>query len=212
MNQMKKYFSFFILLFFCWVGSVHAKQTKIIFVGDSLTAGYGVEKHNAFPALIEKKFQEDKKFDVKVINGGVSGSTTANGQARMKWFFKSNPDIIVLSLGANDGLRGVKIEESYKNLDQSIKMALNKKIKVLLMGMQMPPNYGAEYRKKFKAMFPKLAKENKIPIVPFMLDGVAGEKEFNIEDGIHPNEKGHKKMAEMIYPYVEKLLVKDQAK
>lgn len=183
---------------------------KVIFVGDSLTAGYGVERHKAFPALIEERLKKEKKDQIEVVNGGVSGSTTANGQARMKWFFKANPDIIVIALGANDGLRGVKIEESFKNLDESIQMALNKKIQVLLMGMQMPPNYGAEYRKEFQAMFPKLAKKNKIPIVPFMLEGVAGEKEFNISDGIHPNEKGHEKIANLIYPYLVKLIKKGQ--
>ena len=126
--------------------------------------------------------------------------------------FKSKPDIIVLSLGANDGLRGVKVEQSYKNLNQSIKMALSKQIKVLLMGIQMPPNYGAEYRKKFKEMFPLLAKENQLPLVPFMLEGVAGEKDFNIEDGIHPNEKGHQKIANLIYPYIKKMITKEKSK
>jgi acyl-CoA thioesterase-1 len=203
--QLMKSFIGCLLLLIFLSEAAYTKEIKVIFVGDSLTAGYGVEKHDAFPALIEKMFKE-KKQEVKVINGGVSGSTTANGQARMKWFFKSNPDIIVLSLGANDGLRGVKIEDSFKNLDQSIKMALKKKVKVLLMGMQMPPNYGADYRKKFKAMFPRLAKENKISIVPFMLEGVAGKKKYNISDGIHPNEEGHKIMAKMIFPYVEKIV------
>lgn len=203
---------YFLLLLLPWVDPAYSAQTKIIFIGDSLTAGYGVEKHHAFPALIEKKFHAEKLIDVKIINGGVSGSTTANARARMKWFFKSKPDIIVLSLGANDGLRGVKVEQSYKNLNQSIKMALSKQIKVLLMGMQMPPNYGAEYRKKFKEMFPLLAKENQLPLVPFMLEGVAGEKDFNIEDGIHPNEKGHQKIANLIYPYIKKMITKEKSK
>lgn len=197
----------FILLLFSGQQAL-AKEVTVVFVGDSLTAGYGVEKHHAFPFLIGEKFKQAKTFSVKVINGGVSGSTTANGQARMKWFFKAKPDVIVIALGANDGLRGVKIEDSFKNLEQAIQMAKQKNIQVLIMGMQMPPNYGQEYRKSFKEMFPKLAKQNKVPLVPFMLEGVAGEKELNVADGIHPNEKGHQKIANLIYPYVLDLVKK----
>lgn len=179
------------------------KEIKVVFVGDSLTAGYGVEREKAFPFLIGEKLKKDG-ISAKVINGGVSGSTTANALSRMKWFLKSKPEIMMLALGANDGLRGISYESSKENLEKAIKIAEDHQVNIILAGMQLPPNYGKEYREQFKTIFPTLAKKHKLSLIPFLLEGVAAEKELNIEDGIHPNEKGHQKIANLVFPFIKK--------
>jgi acyl-CoA thioesterase I len=181
------------------------KQTTILFIGDSLTEGYGVAKENGYVGLIEKELK-GKGHDVKMLNGSVSGSTTSSGLKRLRWFLKAKPDILVLELGANDGLRGVKIDVSRNNLDEMIKVALENKIKVLLAGMMLPPNYGPEYTKDFKNMYLELSKKYNIKMIPFILEGVAGKKELNQADGIHPNEKGHKILKVTVLKHLEPLL------
>lgn len=193
------------LFFFLHSYEVFAQKT-IIFLGDSLTEGYGVTKEEAYPALIQAKLEKLYPKKYRVINGGISGSTTASGPSRMRWFFKAHPYVIVLALGANDGLRGIKVSESEKNLSQVIKMAQDKKIKIILCEMHLPTNYGKEYRKQFNDMFKKIHKKYKVPLIPFMLEGVGGIKKMNIEDGIHPNAKGHQKVADNILKYLEKYL------
>lgn len=183
--------------------SEQAKKT-ILFLGDSLTAGYGVEQEKAYPALIENEL--NKKTQVKVLNGGVSGSTTASGKSRLKWFLKAKPDILVLILGANDGLRGIKLEESKKNLEEIIKMAQDKGLKVILGAMLLPPNYGKEYTAQFKSMYENLKDQYKLAWIPFVLKDVAGQADKNIEDGIHPNAKGHAIIAKNLIPYLEPYL------
>lgn len=171
---------------------------KVLFLGDSLTEGYGVPKSKSYPVLVKKFLKEERKLEVEILNGSISGSTTASAASRLKWFLKAKPSVVFLALGANDGLRGIKVEESQKNLDKAITLAKEAGVKVVLAGMMVPPNYGPDYGKKFKAMYPSLAKKHNVSLIPFILEGVAGEKEFNQEDGIHPNEKGHEKMAKMI--------------
>ncbi|WP_347356802.1 arylesterase [Bdellovibrio sp.] len=168
-------------------------------MGDSLTEGYGVAKDAAFPAVLEKKLHEAGKKEWTVINAGVSGSTTASGISRMKWVFKSKPDAVILALGANDGLRGLKIEDSEKHLAQAIEYAQGQKVKVILGGLYMPPNYGKAYTDQFKKMYETLAKKYKVTFIPFILDKVAGNPKYNLADGIHPNEEGHKIIADNVF-------------
>ncbi len=183
--------------------AAHAKT--ILFLGDSLTEGYQLSREEAFPALIE---QELKKVfpSTKVINGGVSGATTASGVKRLGWYLKSKPDIIVLALGSNDGLRGLRLEQSEKNLSEVIEKAKASDIKILLVGMKMPTNYGETYRKSFEKLFVSLAKKYKIPLLPFLLEGVGGKPKLNLPDGIHPNTAGHKIMAQTVLKALRPLL------
>ena len=174
-------------------------QKKIIFLGDSLTEGLGVEKNKAYPALIQEKIINEK-LNYQVINSGVSGSTTASALNRVKWLMSSKPDVIVLALGANDGLRGLPVNESEKNLQAAIDLITNNKIKIILLGVLMPPNYGKKYTDDFKKMYLQLARKNKINLIPFILDEVAGNPKLNQADGIHPNETGHQVIAEKLFP------------
>lgn len=179
--------------------------TTILFLGDSLTEGYQLAQEEAYPALIEKEFKNQGK-NVKVINGGVSGATSASGLKRMDWYLKSNPDIMILALGANDGLRGLKLVETEKNLSLVVEKALSRKIKVILAGMKMPTNYGEAYRNQFEQIFKKVASRYKLRLIPFLLTGVAGVADLNLADGIHPNPKGHKIMANTVMKVLEKEL------
>lgn len=174
----------------------------MVVLGDSLTEGYGVAKESAFPALLEKKLvAAGKRWTV--VNSGVSGSTTASAVGRMKWIFKSKPDVVLLVLGANDGLRGLKPEESERNLAAAIEYAQSQKVRVILGGLYMPPNYGKDYTAEFKKMYERLAKKYKLDFIPFILDRVAGDPKYNLADGIHPNEEGHKIIAENIFSAVK---------
>lgn len=170
----------------------------MVILGDSLTEGYGVAKEAAFPALLEKKLADIGK-PWTIINAGVSGSTTASGISRMKWVFKSKPQVVLLILGGNDGLRGLKVAESEKNLAAAIEYAQQQKVKVVLGGLYMPPNYGKEYTDSFKKMYEDLAKKYKLTFIPFVLDKVAGDTKYNQADGIHPNEAGHKIIADNLF-------------
>ena len=183
--------------------SFGASAQTILFLGDSLTEGYRLNKSEAYPALIEKELQK-KKPALKVINGGVSGATTASGLKRLDWYLKAKPDVMVLALGANDGLRGLKVLEAEKNLSQVIEKAQSRGITVILAGMKMPTNYGESYRIEFEKVFPRLAKKYEITLIPFLLEGVGTKPELNLPDGIHPNPKGHEIMARTVLKYLEK--------
>jgi len=185
------FFSF--LLFF----SSNVFSKTIVFLGDSLTEGYQLSREEAYPAIIEEKLKKDYP-DIKIINAGVSGATSASGPKRLDWYLKAKPDILVLALGANDGLRGLKLEETEKNLSQVIEKSQTRGIKVLLVGMKMPTNYGKAYRKEFEDVFFKVSKKYNVKLVPFLLEGVGGRPELNLPDGIHPNPAGHKIMADNI--------------
>lgn len=180
-------------------------STHILFLGDSLSEGIGLDEEQSFPRLVERNLKA-KKHDVVVTNGGVSGSTSASGLTRLKWHLKKPTDILVLELGANDGLRGLKLEETQKNLIAIIQMAKDKKVKVLLLGLLMPPNYGKKYTNEFEAMYKNIAKNEKIPFHPFILKDVAGKTEFNLPDGVHPNAKGQEVVATTVTEFVEKNL------
>ncbi len=193
--------SFFLLATF----QIAYGQEKILILGDSLTEGYRLDREDSFPSQLQLQLVKNQ-HDYKVINGGVSGSTTASGLSRLKWFLKAKPKIIVIALGANDGLRGIKLEDSKENLDKLIKVAKENKLKVIIAGMQIPPNYGKEYTAKFKAIYPDLAKKYDIKLLPFLLKDVAGKKELNIEDGIHPNAAGYKIIANTVYENIKDLL------
>jgi acyl-CoA thioesterase-1 len=176
---------------------------KILFLGDSLTEGHMLSKKDSFPSLIEVKLKSEFGKEQSILNGGVSGSTTASGLSRLRWFMKAKPTVLVLALGANDGLRGFSLDESYKNLEKIIDFAIENKLKVLLCGMKMPPNYGKKYQDGFLSNFEKLKAKYKIPYFPFLLKGVGGKTELNLDDGIHPNKKGYKIIAENLYKKIK---------
>ncbi len=180
----------------------------ILVLGDSLTAGFGINQEQAYPHLVKKQLA-NSGHSLKVINAGISGNTTAGGLRRIDWYFSNSKiDIMILALGANDGLRGFPLQKTEENLQKIIDQARvkNPQIKIILAGMKIPPNMGEEYCKKFEAMFPTLAKKNKCDLIPFLLQGVAGLKEFNLPDGIHPNVEGHKKIAENVITVLKSTL------
>jgi acyl-CoA thioesterase-1 len=182
----------------------------ILFFGDSLTAGMGLDTENAFPAIIQEKI-DSLGLEYQVINAGLSGETTASGKNRVSWVLNQNVDVFVLELGANDGLRGVPLEETRKNLQAIIDTvrAKNPETKILLTGMQIPPNMGKEYASGFRKIFPELAKKNDVYLVPVLLKDVGGIPELNQADGIHPTAEGQKILAENIWEVLEPI-VKDK--
>lgn len=182
-------------------GSVFA-DSKLLVLGDSLTEGYGVDQEYSYPSLLEEKIKQYKK-SYKVINGGIAGSTTSSGLSRLNWYLKAKPKIVIIALGANDGLRGIKLDLSKKNLEGMIVKAKSAGAVVVLAGMRIPPNYGKEYTQKFSAMYTTLAKKHKTKLIPFLLKDVAGVKELNIEDGIHPNRDGYKIVAQTVFDNIK---------
>lgn len=181
------------------------KAETILFLGDSLTEGYQLSREEAYPAVIERTLKKENKA-IKVINGGVSGATSASGLKRLDWYLRAKPDIIVLALGANDGLRGLNLIETEKNLSLVIKKAQERGMLVILAGMKIPTNMGESYRKEFENLFPSLSKKYSIKLIPFLLEGVGGRPEMNLPDGIHPNPKGHLKMAENVLKVLRAVL------
>jgi len=179
----------------------------VLFFGDSLTAGYGLSSEEAFPALIEKELNK-KMSRVKVINGGLSGETSAGGVSRIDWLLRQPIQIFVLELGANDGLRGLPLNQTRKNLQAIIDKVKTKNpgVKIVLAGMMVPPNMGNQYTSEFRGIYPDLAKKNNATLIPFLLEGVGGIEKLNQSDGIHPNVEGHKIIARNIAPAIEKLL------
>jgi acyl-CoA thioesterase I len=179
----------------------------ILFYGDSLTAGYGLSPEEAFPALVEKKLNKTEK-KVKVVNAGLSGETSAGGLSRIDWILRQPVDIFVLELGANDGLRGLPVDQTRKNLQGIIDKVKAKypNCKIVLAGMMVPPNMGKEYTEDFKRVYPDLASKNKATLIPFILDSVGGIEKLNQPDGIHPNAEGHQIISNKIAPVFEKLL------
>ncbi len=176
---------------------------KIVIIGDSLTEGYGIAKSSAYPYLVEKKLQKLNP-KIQLINAGSSGSTSASAVSRMQWHLKAKPQMILLALGANDGLRGFSVEATQNNLQKAIDLAHKDSVKLILVGMKMPMNYGEKYRRDYENLFKTLAIQNKIPLIPFLLEGVATISELNLSDGIHPNEKGHLKMADTVFKEIIK--------
>lgn len=181
-------------------------EYTVLFLGDSLTEGYGLEPQQSFPGIIERRLHEAGRDDIEVINGGVSGSTTASALSRLQWYIRSEPDFMLLALGANDGLRGLSIEQMRANLTETIEYAQEHGVRVALAGMRIPPNYGEEYARDFAAVFPELAEEYDLPFLPFLLEGVAAVEDLNQADGIHPNAEGTRKVADLVYDFILPLL------
>jgi acyl-CoA thioesterase I len=183
------------------------KLPRVVFLGDSITAGYGVDVEQAFPALVREALAKDG-MPVDVVNLGVSGDTTAGGLARIDWVLRQKPDVLVVGLGGNDGLRGQDVKSSEANLRAIVTKGRDAGAQVLLLGMMIPPNYGPEYTKEFREIYPRLARELNVPLVPFLLEGVGGEAKLNQGDGIHPTAEGHERIAANVLPHVRELLEK----
>jgi acyl-CoA thioesterase-1 len=179
----------------------------IVAFGDSLTAGFGLPEDQCFTALLQRKIDE-KGYGYRVINAGVSGDTSAGGVSRIDWALEGAVKYLILELGGNDGLRGQPVAEMKKNLAEIIERAQARGITVILAGMEAPPNLGEEYTSEFRQAFRDLAKKYQLTLIPFMLDGVAGRREMNQPDGIHPNAVGEKVMTENVWRTVEPLLPK----
>lgn len=179
---------------------------RIVCLGDSLTEGYGLAPELAWPELVKTALRKDGWPQAEVVNAGVSGSTSASAVGRLKWQLREKPDVVVLALGANDGLRGIAPEETRRNLAAAIDLAQASGITVLLAGMKMPPNYGADYTAAFEATFASLAAEKKVALLPFLLDGVAANADLNLPDGIHPNADGYEVVARTVLTHLRPLL------
>lgn len=187
-----------------------AARFRVVVLGDSLTAGLGLDKTEAFPSLVEAAL-ESRGWSVSVVNAGVSGDTTAGGRARLRWLLQQRPQVVVVGLGANDGFRGLPVEQMERNLRSIVERSRQAGARVLLAGMQVPPNYGPDYAERFAAVYPALAGEFGIALMPFLLQGVGGEAALNQADGIHPNAAGQRIIADTLLPYVEELLSQVQA-
>lgn len=189
------------------VGGAAPSPKIVLFLGDSITAGYGIESSTAFPALIQKKI-DAKGWNFKAVNAGQSGDTSAGGLSRLDWLLKNRVDVLVLELGANDGLRGLPVEVTRKNLQVIIDRTKERypKAKVIIAGMMVPPNMGRDYGRRFEAIFPDLAKKNRASLIPFILEGVGGMEKLNLRDGIHPTAKGHEIVAANVWKALEPAL------
>lgn len=179
----------------------------VLFFGNSLTAGYGLDEEDAFPALIQDKI-DSAGLEYVVINGGLSGETTASGLNRLDWFLEEGPAVFVLELGGNDGLRGISVAETRKNLKEIIQKVRTRypETRIILAGMQIPPNMGQQYTAEFSGMYQEIAEEESVNLIPFLLEGVAGDPELNLPDGIHPTEAGHVIVAETVWENIFPLL------
>ena len=196
----------FILMLSSLIHQTDVESKTIIFYGDSITAGYGVGTEFAFPRLIESQLDKDG-FDVEIVNAGLSGETSAGGLTRIDWILNRPFDVFVLELGANDGLRGLPVNETSKNLQAIIDKVKAKypNTQIILAGMMVPPNMGQDFSKEFESLYPQLAARNNAILIPFLLKDVAGIVELNQPDGIHPNTQSHKIIADNLYPYFKKL-------
>ena len=184
-----------------------AKKKKVVFFGDSLTAAYGLDEDQGFASLIQKKI-DSLDLAYEVVNAGLSGETTAGGNSRIDWILRQPIDVFILELGGNDGLRGIDPDASFKNLQSIIDKVKAKYpvAKIVLAGMEAPPNMGDDFTSEFRAMYPKLAKANDTALIPFLLDKVGGIPELNQPDGIHPTAKGHQIVAETIWKVLKDVL------
>lgn len=205
---MRRILTTFVILFLFPAILYSQEDTKrILFFGDSITAGHGVDKDEAFPALIQQKI-DSLDWNFNAVNGGLSGETSAGGLRRIDWMLRQPVSVFVLELGGNDGLRGVDLDNTKENLQQIIDNVKGKypDVEIIIAGMQVPPNLGSEYTEKFKEMYPELAEENTAELIPFLLKGVGGNPEYNQSDDIHPNAKGHKILAETVWDTLKPIL------
>ena len=184
-----------------------AAERVVVALGDSLTAGQGVAAGEAYPALLEARLRREG-YAYRVVNAGVSGDTSAGGLRRVDWVLRTKPDVVIVALGANDGLRGLSVDTLRDNLEGIVTRLRTAGARVLLAGMRVPPNYGDDYARAFAAVFPAVAKRTGVPLAPFLLDGVAGEPRLNQPDGIHPTAEGQRVMAERLWPHLRPLLAR----
>jgi acyl-CoA thioesterase-1 len=180
-------------------------KPKVVFLGDSLTAGYGLDQRHSYPALLQQRM-EAEGYAFTVVNAGVSGDTTAGGLRRADWALDGNVRVLVVALGANDGLRGLPVGEMKQNLTAIIRRARGKNAAVILAGMEAPPNYGQEYASAFRNVFRDVAKNERVAFIPFLLDKVAGQSSLNLGDGIHPNEQGTRIVADTVWTALRPIL------
>jgi acyl-CoA thioesterase-1 len=193
-------------IFFLCLAPVAAQAgTRVVALGDSLTAGLGLPPDQSFPARLQQRLAAAGTA-VEVVNAGVSGDTSAGGLARLDWALGDHPDVVLIELGANDALRGIDPKQTYANLDKILARVKASGARVLLLGMLAPPNWGRDYEKEFDAIYPALAKKYQVPLYPFFLDGVAMAPGLNQEDGIHPNKAGVEIIVGRVAPYVQRLL------
>ena len=175
-------------------------EQVVLFLGDSLTAGLGVEPDETYPHVLGEMLHTEGGIDVRIVNGGLSGSTSASALARLQWYGRLKPDVLFLALGANDGLRGLTLQEMKNNLKAVIVSAQAQGMSIILAGMELPPNYGDEYTTAFRQVFTDIAGQHQATLIPFLLEGVGGVAAFNQADGIHPNAVGHRQIALHVYP------------
>jgi acyl-CoA thioesterase I len=178
---------------------------RIVFLGDSLTAGLGVGLDEAYPAVIGQRLRASG-LDFEVVNAGVSGDTSAGGLRRLDWSLQGDARVLVLALGANDGLRGLSTAEMKRNLAAIIEAAEKRHVAVLLAGMEAPPNFGASYTRDFRQVYADLARQYRVRFIPFLLDGVAGHAPLNQADGIHPSPEGHRMIADLVWRELRPML------
>lgn len=180
-------------------------RPRIVVLGDSLTAGLGLPADQAYPAVLQKKVDE-AGLAYEVVNAGVSGDTTAGGLRRLEWVLSGDVRVLVVALGANDGLRGLPVQQMQRNLSAIVSAARTRGIAVILAGMESPPNFGPEYTTAFRQAYREVARRHDVPLIPFLLDGVAGESRFNQGDGIHPNADGARRVADVVWRVLEPML------
>lgn len=186
--------------------TAYSASKTIVVLGDSLSAEYGLERGHGWVSLLQQRLVTEK-IPANIVNASISGETTSGGRARLQSLLnKHKPDVVIIELGANDALRGLSLGATQDNLEAMVKSAANAHAKILLVGMQIPPNYGADYTKRFTALFPKVAKQSRTALVPFMLKGVAEKPELFQADRIHPNETAHPIILDNIWPYLKPLL------
>lgn len=205
---MRRILTTFVILFLS-AGVLYGQDDakRILFFGDSITAGYGIEKRKAFPALIQQKI-DSLGWNFNAVNAGLSGETSSGGLRRIDWMLKQPVSVFVLELGGNDGLRGVNLDVTKENLQKIIDKVEEKypAAEIIIAGMQVPPNLGSDYTEQFKEMYPDLAQKNDAKLIPFLLEGVGGNPEFNQSDDIHPTAEGHKVIAETVWDTLKPVL------
>jgi len=182
-----------------------SREPLVIFLGDSLTAGRGLPADSAFPALVAE-MSRGKGRPLSFVNAGVSGDTTSGGLDRLGWLLEQKPDLVVVGLGVNDAFRGQPVDRIEANLRAIVTRARSAGARVLLLGMRIPTNYGPEYTDAFAAIYPRVAKSEKVTLMPFLLDGVGGHPELNLDDGIHPNRAGQQVVATNVLPFIDRAL------
>jgi acyl-CoA thioesterase-1 len=190
-----------------FAGTVHAAERIVVAFGDSLTAGLGVMPDESYPAQLQARLRTDG-YAYRVVNAGASGDTTAGGLRRVDWALKNKPDIVIVALGANDALRGQDLGSVRSNLDGIVARFQKAGARVLMAGMEMPPNYGARYTADFRRLYVEVARKRGAAFMPFLLDGVAGNPQLNQPDGIHPTAEGYRIVVDHLWPYLEPMLTR----